>query len=56
VTKANGALAKTIQNLANHNFDTSKYISMKTAVSRDAATGRLIDKKATTEADKPKRK
>jgi len=55
VTKAKPAIAKTFQNLANHKFDTSKYIFIKTAVSRDAATGRLVEKKAPI-ADRPNRK
>jgi hypothetical protein len=46
VAKAKPALARATPNLGNYKFDTSKYILLKGAVSRDASTGRLVEKKA----------
>jgi hypothetical protein len=56
VTRAKRELAKTLQNLANHKFDTSKYILMKAGVSRDASTGRLVERKTAAAESKTKSK
>ena len=45
MSKAKPALARNVQDLANHKFDSSKYILMKGSVSREATTGRLVQKK-----------